>query len=179
MSHVFTHCGLTKKIRPCYFSLSGEPHRAGGDLPQEIESISFHTDMFTSILIIPLRGCWACQPWGNEKGTQAFTRVKTTWKLHLWPQSKAGNRITWISPVGESYTCCCIFNVPSLTHSFESKRARGNIVFKWCVNTMSDTFCYRKKETDLFHSPSVFWSERWKIYCSFVLSLVKSGSAFQ
>lgn len=49
----------------------------------------------------PAEGCWGCQPWGNERGTQAFAEVKTTWKLHLWPQSKAGNKIAWISPVGK------------------------------------------------------------------------------
>lgn len=84
------------------------------DLPQEIESISFHTDMFTSILTIPLRAAEVVNRGEMKKGTQAFTRVKTTWKLHLWPQSKTGNKIALIS--WESYFPTVLyFNAPILS----------------------------------------------------------------
>lgn len=46
----------------------------------------------------PAEGCWGCQPWGNERGTQNVARTR---KLHLWPQSKAGNKIAGISPIGK------------------------------------------------------------------------------
>ena len=48
------------------------------DLPQEIESISFHTDTFTSILTIPLRVAGVVNRGEMKEELKLFARVKTT-----------------------------------------------------------------------------------------------------